>query len=111
MWREYVRWGELYGMPASVAPATFAEFQRWWDGHLKSDRVFLTSEARAAGYETGFGIPVPRVNQPGMEALEFLLRGLLPERARELYGVSWSWAHERAFRAASLAARGGRPLV
>lgn len=111
MWRDYVRFGELFGMPRSAAPATYAEFRAAWEERLGSDQVFLTEEARVAGYETGFGIPVPRVNRPGMRVLEFLLRGTLPDRARELYGLTWSRADQTAFDALALAIRRGRPLT
>ncbi len=111
LWRDYVRFGELFGMPAEAAPPSYPEFERWWQAHLASDRAFLTEEARAAGYETGFGIPVPLPNQPGMEVLELLLAGLLPPRARGLYGIPWTWAHERAFAAICAASRRFRPLV
>jgi len=111
MWGEYVRWGELFGMPAEVAPGSYARFRSWWDERLAGEEVFLTHEARLAGYETGFGIPVPRLNRPGMIGLEFLLRGLLPPRARELYRLDWSWADQRAFDALALAIRRGVPVT
>lgn len=111
MWSEYLRFGELFGMPRSVAPTTYREFRAWWDEHLRSDRVFLTEEARLAGYETGFGIPVPRLNRPMMAVLEFQLRAVLPKRARELYGLSWNGVDQRAFDAMALAIRRGSPLA
>jgi uncharacterized protein (DUF2236 family) len=111
MWAEYVRWGTLFGMPADVAPATYPEFQAAWDARIRSEWVFLTDDARLAGYETGFGIPIPTINRPGMRALELLLLGLLPERARELYGLRYGPADAVAFRAAALAVRRSRPLT
>lgn len=111
MWHEYLRFGELFGMPAGAAPASFGEFRSWWAAHLAGEEVLLTEEARLAGYETGFGIPVPLVNRPGMAGIEFLLRGTLPPRARELYGISWSWADQRAFDTLALAIRRGAPLA
>ena len=27
LWRDYVRFGELFGMPASCAPATYGDFR------------------------------------------------------------------------------------
>lgn len=111
LWREYLRFGELFGMPAEVAPATYAEFRPWWDGRLEGEEVFLTEEARFVGYETGFGIPVPAMNRPAMAGIEFLLRGLLPARARELYGLPWSWADQRAFDGMAFAIRRGAPVT
>lgn len=111
MWQDYLRFGELFGMPAGVAPATYAEFRAWWDEHLQGDEVFLTEDARFAGYETGFGIPIPTLNRPAMAGIEFLLRGVLPPRARELYGISWSWTDQRAFDGLALAIRRGAPIA
>lgn len=109
MWQDYVRFGELFGMPRSVAPATYGEFRRAWNGRLESDAVFLTDEARRAGYETGFGIPVPLVNRPGMRVLEFLLLGMLPERARELYRLDWGRSQQARFEVLTSAIRRGAP--
>ena len=111
MWQDYLRFGKLFGMPRDAAPATYLEFRDWWDRRLDTEEVFLTDEARQAGYETGFAIPVPALNRPAMRGLEFLLLGLLPERARELYGLGWNGARQRAFDAAALAIRRGAPLA
>jgi uncharacterized protein (DUF2236 family) len=111
MWREYVRFGELFGMPREVAPATYGEFRAAWDARIVSDEVFLSEEAREAGHATGFEIPVPRQNRPAMRALEFLLTGTLPARARELYGLRWGRAQQAAFDAMALASRHSRPLT
>ena len=111
MWDEFVAWGELFGMPREVAPASYEGFRRAWDARLVSDRVFLTEEARLAGYQTGFAIPVPTYNRPGMGVIEFLLRGTLPPRARELYGLAWRWSDQGAFDALALAIRRGQPII
>lgn len=111
LWRDYVRFGELFGMAAGSAPASHREFRSWWDARLASDEVFLTEEARLAGYQVGFGIPVPLPNRPAMRVLEFLLAGTLPPRARELYGIGWSGRDEAAFAALAAGMRRSRPLV
>lgn len=111
MWEDYLRFGELFGMPREEAPPTYAEFRAAWEERLESQWVFVTEESRIAGHETGFGIPVPRVNRPGMRMIEFLLLGTLPDRARELYGLSWGRVEQAAFDALALASRRGHPLV
>jgi uncharacterized protein (DUF2236 family) len=111
LYRDYIRFGELFGMPREAAPPSREEFRRWWDDHLEGDEVFLTEEAKWAGHMTGFEIPVPRVNQPAMRVLEFLLRGTLPRRARELYGLRWSRLDRRAFDALTPAIRRGAPIA
>jgi uncharacterized protein (DUF2236 family) len=111
MWQEYIRFGELFGMPREVAPATYEGFRAAWDERIVSDRVFLTDDAREAGYATGFQIPVPRQNRPAMRLLEFQLTGTLPERARQLYGLRWGRADQVAFDAMAIASRRARPLM
>jgi uncharacterized protein (DUF2236 family) len=111
MWQDYITFGELFGMARSAAPQTYLQFRAAWNERLHSDLVFLTEEARSAGYETGFGIPVPAVNRPGMWGLEFLLRGSLPGRARELYGLNWTRRDQAAFEALTFSIRRGLPLT
>ena len=111
LWRDYVRFGELFGMPASVAPAGYEEFAAFWRDWITSEERYLSVEARAAGYETGFGIPVPRANQPSMKVFEFMLLGSLPERVRELYGLEWGSRRQAIYDSLALASRQGRPLV
>ena len=111
LYQDYVRFGELFGMPRGAAPPSYEEFRRWWGEHLEADEVFLTEEAKWAGYMTGFEIPVPRLNQPAMRVLEFLLRGTLPHRARELYGLRWSRLDQRVFDALTRAIRRGAPIA
>jgi uncharacterized protein (DUF2236 family) len=111
MWQDYVAFGELFGMPREVAPPTYPEFRAAWDERIRSRWVFLTDEAREVGYITGYEIPSPRRNRPGMRMLEQLLTGTLPERARELYGLRWTRADEIAFEALAAASRRTRPLT
>jgi len=111
LWQDYLTFGELFGMPRDAAPATYQAFRAAWKERLQSEEAFLTEEARQAGFETGFAIPVPRVNQPGMEILEFILCGTLPERARKLYGLRWGRPQRIAFEALTAAIRRGTVLV
>jgi uncharacterized protein (DUF2236 family) len=111
MWQDYIRFGELFGMPRSAAPPSYPEFREWWEELLRSEKAFLTPQARRAGRETGFGIPVPLVNQPGMRVLELLLLGTLPQRARELYRLPWGRRERLAFEAAAAATRRSRVLT
>ena len=36
LWQEYVRFGELFGMPREVAPPSHREFREWFEGMLGS---------------------------------------------------------------------------
>jgi uncharacterized protein (DUF2236 family) len=111
LWDDYVRFGELFGMPREVAPATHAEFRAWFDGRLASGDVHLTDEARRVGRAIMFEIPVPPRSQPAMRVHNLVMLGSLPGRVRDAYGLSWTPAHAAAFEAVVRSARLSRPLV
>jgi uncharacterized protein (DUF2236 family) len=108
LWGEYVRFGELFGMPWSCAPASYGEFRSWWRAKLFGDEMFLTPEARVVGYATAFEIPLPAIHQPFKRVHDLIMLGSLPPRVRELYGLQYGAAHQIAFRAAVAAVRGAR---
>ncbi len=111
LWQEYRRFGVLFGMPASAAPASYPEFRAWFDGALASDRMHLTPEARYTGRAIAFEIPMGRGRALAKRVHDAIMRGALPPRVRELYGLRWSPADERRFRASVAFVRGGRRLA
>jgi uncharacterized protein (DUF2236 family) len=111
LWREYVRFGELFGMPPDAAPATHREFREWFDGKLASEQMHLTPEAREIGYSTAFEIPLPSLRAPAKAVHDLIMLGSLPARVRELYGIGYSPAQRRAFRATVAALRAARPVT
>jgi uncharacterized protein (DUF2236 family) len=111
LWADYIRFGELFGMPREIAPPTYREFRDWWEGRLASEEMHLTAEARRIGYATAFEIPLPGVYAPASRLHNLIMLGSLPVRVRELYDLSWTPTHAAAFRAAVTALRGSRPLV
>jgi uncharacterized protein (DUF2236 family) len=110
-WLDYVRFGELFGMPRAVAPPTYAAFRAWWDAKLAGEEMHLTDEARRTGAFVAFEIPMPWVNQPAKRLHDLVMLGSLPPRVRELYGLSWSPAQARAFPLAVATLRGLRALA
>lgn len=42
LWQDYIRFGELFGMPRAAAPATYHEFRAWWEGRLASSDLQAT---------------------------------------------------------------------
>lgn len=110
-WLDYVRFGELFGMPRAVAPPTYAAFRAWWDAKLASGEMHLTDEARRTGAFVAFKIPMPGANQPAKRVHDLVMLGSLPPRVRELYGFSWSSSQARAFPLAVVALRGLRAIA
>ena len=111
LWQDYRRWGELFSLPASETPGTYAEFRAWFDTRLASDEVHLTDEAREIGHIVGLEIPGAPMDRPALEALNQLLIGSLPARVRRMYGLRWTPAHAAAYAAAKRAHRAARPLI
>ena len=110
-WQDYVRFGELFGMPRAVAPPTYAALSAWWEGKLASDEMHLTDEARRTGAFVALEIPMPRINQPAKKLHDLVMLGSLPPRVRALYGLSWSAAQARAFPFAVATLRGLRGVA
>lgn len=111
LWREYIGFAELFGMPAESAPQTYAEFRDYWNAKLESDELFLTEESRYIGYATAFEIPMPRLHQPGKRVHDAVMLGSLPRRIRELYRLPYGAAEKAAFNAAATAMRTARRLT
>ncbi len=110
-WLDYVRFGELFGMPREVAPPTHGAFAAWWDEKLASDEMHLTDEARRTGAFVALEIPMPWINQPAKRLHDLVMLGSLPPRVRQLYGLSWSAAQARAFPLAVATLRGLRGVA
>jgi uncharacterized protein (DUF2236 family) len=111
LWQEYVRFGELFGMPSELVPRTYREFRDWFDGMLNSDEMHLTPSAHQIGYATAFEIPMPSYRAPAKAVHDLIMLGSVPVRVRELYGISYSRRQQRAFRAVVRGLRGARPLT
>src|SRR6478609_9327056 len=43
LWQDYVRFGELFGLPRDAVPATYPEFRAWFDGKLASPDLHATA--------------------------------------------------------------------
>jgi uncharacterized protein (DUF2236 family) len=110
-WADYVRFGELFGMPASAAPGSWVEFREFFDAKINGPDVHLTDEARFVGSAVMFRIPTARSRWPAMRVHNVVMKASLPPRVREHYRLRWSPADELAARAAVSAARALRPVT
>jgi uncharacterized protein (DUF2236 family) len=111
LWQDYIRFGELFGMPRSAAPTTFPAFRAYYEGKLAGEAVFLTDEARYIGYATAFEIPLPRMHQPGKRIHDLLMLGSMPARVREVYGLPFGAREQLAFSSLVRSIRGARRLT
>ena len=111
LYRETVRWGELFGMAPEVMPPTYAEFERWWPELLFGDEVFLTEEARTVALNIMLRMPSPAHLRPAMRTAGWLIQGSLPPGVRDAFGLSWSGREQVLYDSMARAARLGRPFV
>jgi uncharacterized protein (DUF2236 family) len=111
LWQDYVRFGELFGMPREAAPGSWREFRVWFDAELVSERMHLTPAARYLGHATALEIPLPMLLQPAKRVHDLITLGALPAAVRDHYDLRWTPAHAAAFRAVTTAIRAGRIAV
>jgi uncharacterized protein (DUF2236 family) len=111
LWQDYIHFAELFKMPRSIAPPTYREFRRWYEGQLAGDDLHLTEEARFMGYASAFEIPVPSNRRPFKHLHDLVMLGSLPHRVRELYGLSFTPAQRAACAAVLASGRLARMLA
>lgn len=110
LWQDYVRFGELFRLPRAEVPATYPEFRAWFDGELASPDLYATPHALEMAPLVAFEQPVPKPARGNLVVQNLVIKGTLPPRVKEIFGIRWSAAHERAFRSVAAAHRAGRPL-
>jgi uncharacterized protein (DUF2236 family) len=109
LWQDYVRFGELFRLPASEVPGSYPEFRAWFDGRLASPDLHATPHALEMAPLVAFKQPVPAPARGNLVAQNLVIKGTLPLRVREIFGIPWSRAHEAAFRSITAGHRRTRP--
>jgi uncharacterized protein (DUF2236 family) len=105
LWQDYVRFGELFGLPRSAVPATHVEFKAWFDGKLAAPDLQATEHGLEMAPLVAFRQPVPVPARGNLAVQNHIIKGTLPPRVREIFGIRWSRAHESSFRALAAASR------
>jgi uncharacterized protein (DUF2236 family) len=108
LWQDYVRFGELFGLPRSEVPGSHREFRAWFDEKLASPEMHATPHALEMAPLVAFRQPVPRHARLNLETQNLIIKGTSPPRVREVFGIRWTGAHETAFRSVTAAHRGAR---
>jgi uncharacterized protein (DUF2236 family) len=110
LWQDYVRFGELFGLPRSEMPTSYGEFSDWWAEKLSSPDLQATPHGLAMAPLVAFEQPVPRAARGNLVAQNHIIKGTLPSRVREIFGIRWTRADELSFRAMTAAHRRARRL-
>ncbi|HVV89758.1 MAG TPA: oxygenase MpaB family protein [Solirubrobacterales bacterium] len=111
LWQDYLRFGELFGMPRDAAPATYPEFAAWFASRLASPDLHATAHALAFAPLVAFEQPVPRTARLNLAAQNLIIKGTLPARVRDVFGIPWGARRERAFRALAASHRCAHHLM
>lgn len=110
LWQDYVRFGELFDLPRGAMPASYREFAAWWRERLASPDLHATEHALEMAPLVAFRQPVPAAARGNLAVQNHLIKGTLPPRVREIFGIRWGAAHESSFRATAAAHRRARRL-
>jgi uncharacterized protein (DUF2236 family) len=105
LWQDYVRFGELFDLPREAMPASYREFSAWWRRRLAAPRLEATEHALEMAPLVSFRQPVPAVARGNLAVQNHIVKGTLPPRVREIFGIPWSPAHEASFQAIAAAHR------
>jgi uncharacterized protein (DUF2236 family) len=105
LWQDYVLFGELFGLARSEVPASHAEFKAWFDGKLAAPDLQATAHGLEMAPLVAFRQPVPAAARGNLAVQNHVIKGTLPPRVREIFGIRWSRAHESSFRAVAAASR------
>jgi len=105
LWRDYVRFGELFGLPPGEVPATYAEFRAWFDGRLAAPDLAATEHGLEMAPLVAFRQPVPLPARGNLAVQNHIIKGTLPPPVRRIFGIRWTRAHEAGFRAMAAASR------
>jgi uncharacterized protein (DUF2236 family) len=108
LWQDYVRFGELFGLPRSDVPGSHREFQAWLQERLDSPDLHATPHALEMAPLVAFRQPVPLPARANLATQNLVIKGTLPPRVREIFGIGWTGAHETAFRSIAASHRRAR---
>jgi uncharacterized protein (DUF2236 family) len=111
LWQDYVRFGELFGLPRGEVPASYAEFSAWWEERLSSPDLQATPHGLEMAPLVAFEQPVPAAARGNLLLQNHVIKGTLPPRVREIFGIRWTRAHEASFRAVTAAHRRAHGLL
>jgi uncharacterized protein (DUF2236 family) len=111
LWRDWLRFGELFGLARQHMPRSYPAFSAWFSEQLAGDDLYLSPEARYMGYVSAFEIPMPASRQPYKKAHDALMLYSLPERVRTLYGLRLDPAAKHAAQLTIALHRRLRPLI
>jgi uncharacterized protein (DUF2236 family) len=105
LWQDYVRFGELFGLPRDAVPRSYPEFAAWWREKLASPALHATDHALEHAPVVAFRQPVPMYARLNVVTQNLIVKGTLPPRVREIFGIPWTSADQALWRTVTAAHR------
>jgi uncharacterized protein (DUF2236 family) len=99
----------LFEIPDSIVPASLADFHGYMTRMLAEDKIAVGPAARAIAKDILH--PRPWMLRPAGPLFSLITAGMLPERLRQGYGLSWSERREKRFLRAATWFRRLLPVV
>ncbi len=109
-WRDWLLFGELFGMPPEAAPQSWEEFRDVYFGYIHSDRPHVLQMAHRAAIAV-VDLPVGTPVNPGKRIIYLLMVGTLPDRVRRMHDLPWGIAEQMAWLPLREAVRMGGALI
>ena len=109
LWQDYVRFGELFGLPRERGPRQLPRVPRLVGGAARLARPARDPRTRSRWRR--WSPSSSRCRAPAranLAAQNLVIKGTLPPRVREIFGIRWTRAHEPAFRAITAGHRRAR---
>jgi uncharacterized protein (DUF2236 family) len=101
---------EKFGIPREKQPATFSEFNDYFEDMLAGDDTAVTA-ALLDVVDATLNPPLPRVAKPLVEALNLATVGLLPASLRADLKLPWSPTRQRLFNASRVVLSRALPVL
>ena len=108
LWQDYVHFGELFGLGREHVPPSEPEFREWFAARLASPDLHATPHALELAPLVAFRQPVPAAARGNLAVQNMVIKGTLPPRVREIFGIPWSRRHEATFRSVTASHRRAR---
>jgi uncharacterized protein (DUF2236 family) len=99
----------LFGIQETNIPSSLAAFEGYLAATMESETIAVGPTARSLARQILY--PDPWLLKPAAPVFRLLTAGLLPEKLRGAYGLTWDGPREKRFSLAAGAIRGALPLV
>ena len=99
----------LFGIREARIPSGLAEFEQYMKQMLNGTTITVGPTARSLARDVLYARPW--IFKPAGPLFRFVTAGLLPEKLRDDYGLSWNDRHAKIFSSLAAVIRNLRPLV